>query len=382
MTKKSVKEVTGLKSSTRISLAFLDSAASTATFQEGGACASSGRVREGTDDKDCCETLVVKSLLRLAYYNLMDLEIRRRLRRAARTACFLALPAAPWCPSGLAAIQVSKASLPTYSVLADSEVSRERSALERVRMLVENGTLPRVRLREAEESLEDAEDKSTIAHTLYGSTPVEEMTQAQALNMEAAARRRVARQQKVVAERKAMLATGIVARTNLESATAELDARNQVLDLVGTRMHLLEELKRMAESERMAEHLPGAGIPNMKEAIARNAVTRFNGTAPFKLEQLAALSGQFQKKFGGPLPVSAIGETAVHRALGLDHRDRVDIALGPDTREGLWLRRLLEKLKLPYLAFRSAVAGAATAPHIHIGLGSTRLQPSLTNAAR
>jgi hypothetical protein len=35
---------------------------------------------------------------------------------------------------------------------------------------------------------------------------------------------------------------------------------------------------------------------------------------------------------------------------------------------------LLERLQTPYLAFRSAVVGAATAPHIHIGTGSTRLK--------
>jgi hypothetical protein len=60
--------------------------------------------------------------------------------------------------------------------------------------------------------------------------------------------------------------------------------------------------------------------------------------------------------------------------MGLDHRNRVDVALNPETSEGLWLRQLLEKLHIPYLAFRSAVAGAATAPHIHIGTGSSRLK--------
>ena len=52
---------------------------------------------------------------------------------------------------------------------------------------------------------------------------------------------------------------------------------------------------------------------------------------------------------------------------------RSDIALNPDAPEGVWLRSLLERLHIPYLAFRSAVAGAATAPHIHIGTGSARL---------
>ena len=297
------------------------------------------------------------------------MEIRHRLRRAARIASLLASHSIILNAFALIELQKSRVAETTYSVLADSQVRRQQNEVERIRMMVANGTLPQAKLREAQEKLKDVQDQNTLAHTLYGSTRVEEMTEAQAKSMEEATQRRVARQQKVVDEQKKLLELGIVARTGLENATAELEARKQVLDLVGTRLDLLEELKRMAQSERLAT----PGLLNMQEAIARNAVTLFNGTAIFKLKELATLAAQFQKKFGHALPVSAVGETAVHRALGLDHRGRVDIALNPDSREGVWLRQLLEKLKLPYLAFRTAVAGAATAPHIHIGLGSSRL---------
>jgi len=73
------------------------------------------------------------------------------------------------------------------------------------------------------------------------------------------------------------------------------------------------------------------------------------------------------------LPVSADGETAVHQAMGFDHRNRVDVALFPDTAEGKWLRHYLEASSIPYYAFRSLVVGKATAAHIHIGPPSTRL---------
>jgi hypothetical protein len=78
------------------------------------------------------------------------------------------------------------------------------------------------------------------------------------------------------------------------------------------------------------------------------------------------------RQFGKSLPVSAKGDTALHRSLGFDHRGRVDIALNPDQREGAWLRSYLQKAKLPYYAFRAAVRGKATAPHIHMGPPSTR----------
>lgn len=262
---------------------------------------------------------------------------------------------------------------PAYNALADSRLRRARDEVERVREMVANGTLPRVKLQEAEEKLADAVDEDTLARTLYGSTPVEQMTDEQAKQMQEASQRRVDRQQKIVDRRELLLANGIIARTELENDNAELEARRQVVDLVQTRIRLLDELKRMAESERAAERLTAPGIANMREAMARGAVVRFNGTAPFDLKQLGMLSAQFQKKFAHPLPVSALGETNVHRALGLDHRNRADIALSPDSPEGLWFRLELEKAKLPYLAFRAAVAGAATAPHIHVGPGSTRL---------
>ena len=101
---------------------------------------------------------------------------------------------------------------------------------------------------------------------------------------------------------------------------------------------------------------------------------------PSGLEQevssaLARVEMAFAERFGKPLPVSANGETAVHRALGFDHRGRVDVAVQPDQPEGVWLRQFLTENRIPYFAFRQAVPGKATGAHIHIGPMSTRLVP-------
>ena len=82
----------------------------------------------------------------------------------------------------------------------------------------------------------------------------------------------------------------------------------------------------------------------------------------------------YQGRFGKPLPVSALGETAVHKSLGFDHRGRVDVALFPDAPEGVWLREYLTSHHIPYFAFRHAIPGKATGAHIHIGPGSTRIR--------
>ncbi len=88
---------------------------------------------------------------------------------------------------------------------------------------------------------------------------------------------------------------------------------------------------------------------------------------------LPPLELAFATQFDRPLPISAEGETEVHRALGFDHRGRVDVAVVPDAPEGVWLRQYLQVRKIPYYAFSHAIPGKATAAHIHIGPGSTRL---------
>jgi hypothetical protein len=51
----------------------------------------------------------------------------------------------------------------------------------------------------------------------------------------------------------------------------------------------------------------------------------------------------------------------------------MDVGLHPDSSEGKSLIDYLRKSGIPFLAFRQAVPGAATGPHIHIGKPSNRL---------
>jgi hypothetical protein len=250
--------------------------------------------------------------------------------------------------------------------LAQGILDRAQSELSRVRLLVQEGTLPRVRLAEAEEHLADARDEVTLARTLYGQTHLQDMTAQQAAEMTESAERRVQRQQKIVEDRRPLVDGGILARADFEAFEQELLARQRVLELVRHRVKLLDELKQMAEAERLQE--------TASRTAARSLMMRYEGAGVFRVPaDLTTISKEFQRKFHRPLQVSAQGATAVHRSMGLDHRGRVDVSLNPDTPEGLWLRQLLERLRIPYLAFRGAIAGAATAPHIHIGLGSARL---------
>src|SRR5262249_61389063 len=100
---------------------------------------------------------------------------------------------------------------------------------------------------------------------------------------------------------------------------------------------------------------------------------RFEGDGLFTAAQFRDISQAFELRFAKALPVSAMGETAVHRALGFDHRNRVDVAVHPDQPEGVWLLQYLSRNRIPYFAFRHAVPGKATGAHIHIGPMSSRL---------
>lgn len=260
--------------------------------------------------------------------------------------------------------------LPTarYDTLANSQLERARKELDRVKGLVEQGTLPPSQLAKAQAQVDDAQDEVVLAETLYGPTPVADFTTEQATEMLTAAQRRVNREALLVDERRKWLDSGIISRSTFEVLSGELQERKRVLELAQNRISLLADLKRMAETEKQLEH---AG--SLSSAL-KDSMIRYDGNGLFSIADLTTISSQFQKHFGRTLPISAMGQTLVHQAMGLDHRNRVDIALNPETTEGLWLRQLLEKLHIPYLAFRSAVVGAATAPHIHIGTGSSRLK--------
>lgn len=256
-----------------------------------------------------------------------------------------------------------------YDALSQVLLQRAQADVTRVRALVDEGTLPKSQLELAQARLADAQDEAILSTTLYGQPRLEDMTSEQGQAMLDAAQRRVDRQSKIVDDRQKLVAMGILAPAEYTADQDELASRKQVLQLSQNRMALWEQLRAMAENEQRLERAAQQGAPALK-----NVMLRYDGNGLFDLGDLTAISAQFEKHFHHPLPVSARGQTLLHQSMGLDHRNRVDVALNPDQPEGLWLRALLERLHVPYLAFRSAVAGAATAPHIHIGTGSTRLK--------
>jgi hypothetical protein len=100
------------------------------------------------------------------------------------------------------------------------------------------------------------------------------------------------------------------------------------------------------------------------------AILRSSGAAGWTLAQAASVQRFFQSSFGRTLPVSAYGQTATHDRMRFNHRNSMDVAVHPDSAEGRALIAYLRSNGIPFIAFRSAVPGAATGAHVHIGYPS------------
>lgn len=97
------------------------------------------------------------------------------------------------------------------------------------------------------------------------------------------------------------------------------------------------------------------------------------GTGKWKLSDAGKVEEFFVGKFKKPLPLSAFGQSDLHTRWGWDHRNGMDVGLHPDSAEGRALIEFLRTESIPFLAFRGAVPGVATGPHIHIGNRSPRI---------
>jgi hypothetical protein len=116
--------------------------------------------------------------------------------------------------------------------------------------------------------------------------------------------------------------------------------------------------------------LPGLALGGYSES---SGLLRFNGAAGFTLAEVAKIERFFASTFGRGLPISALGQTTTHDRMRFDHRDSVDVALHPESAEGQSVLNYLRQAGIPFIAFRSAIPGAATGAHIHIGKPSPRL---------
>src|SRR5260370_4172593 len=217
-------------------------------------------------------------------------------------------------------------------------------------------------LEQAEDPLGDARDRELLGRTLYKKA----LTEEEPADMEAPAVRRLERRKAHMAKLERLVGAGTLPSHAVDASLEEVDSAVKDYVLAVSRTALVHHtLGGMEHLEYGSMEAPSRGWP---------VIERFQGGGSFTPAAWKRVQQAYGKQFKKFLPVSAQGETAVHRALGYDHRGRVDVALFPDATEGLWLRAYLESNDIPYYAFRSFVPGKATAAHIHVGPPSSRLR--------
>ncbi|HYN85198.1 MAG TPA: hypothetical protein VER32_08100 [Pyrinomonadaceae bacterium] len=223
-----------------------------------------------------------------------------------------------------------------------------------------------------------AEALSRARAALVDSTEQHKASTAELLKLKEA---EVAREAEKVEELRQLYLEGIVSRKQIEDSVASLaDARGR---LEALRQQIAESERLIAEieaAEEAAEEMAkeqSAINARMRTAAARyrasGALIRYTGRTGFSPAYLGDVQAFFAASFGRPLPLSAVGQTATHNQMGYDHSHAVDVPVHPDSPEGRALISYLQGRGISFLAFRSAVPGASTGPHIHIGRPSGRL---------
>ncbi|HTA42017.1 MAG TPA: hypothetical protein VK789_06200 [Bryobacteraceae bacterium] len=250
---------------------------------------------------------------------------------------------------------------------SDPLVMRARERLMQVQKMVSAGALPLIHLKKAQAEVQDALDLSLLKQSLY----MTDLLPEEADQMVAVAQRMVVRRQRALLEMQELVGAGVIARSEADMSNADLDRAKQELDWAESRAKLVAQL---AENARIQKGIASLEVQAESHPDwAGQVYSHYEGNGVFTPTELQQLQSDYAAKFFKPLPISAEGETAVHRSLGFDHRGRVDVAVTPDQPEGVWLMHYLEAKRIPYFAFRAAVPHKATGAHIHVGPESTKL---------
>jgi hypothetical protein len=172
---------------------------------------------------------------------------------------------------------------------------------------------------------------------------------------------------------KKLLAEGLIARTQVEENERALTLAKEKLAEISRQTANAEAqiagvLVETAADEEIAKNLRLA-----KQGLIRtSSFTRFTGAGGWSIGDAGRIQRFFSDTFNKQLPIAVFGQGVIHDRWRLDHHNAMDIQLHPDGVEGRALLNFLQKNGIPYSAFRSAIPGTATGPHIHIGRPSHR----------
>ena len=176
-----------------------------------------------------------------------------------------------------------------------------------------------------------------------------------------------------VSQSKKLFADGLISQREVDQteralADAKLKVTETQTQIAGADTQIAQVLIEIEGDKQIAKlgRVPKGGL------IKTSSFIRFNGAGSWVLAQAGKIESFFQQTFKRPLPIAVFGQGAIHNQWHLDHRNAMDISLNPDGPEGQVLIEFLRRNGIPFSAFRGAIPGVATGPHIHIGMPSHR----------
>jgi hypothetical protein len=176
-----------------------------------------------------------------------------------------------------------------------------------------------------------------------------------------------------LAQSKKLLDEGLISKVQYQENELLVKGEQEKLD--GARRQLNDADAQIAAIlvETEAEKTIAKNLRLARQSLVRTtSFTRYTGTDGWGLGEAYKIQRFFSDTFKRELPIAVFGQGAIHDRWRLDHRNAMDISLHPDSAEGQALLGFLQQNGIPYSAFRSAIPGTATGPHIHIGRPSHR----------
>ena len=172
---------------------------------------------------------------------------------------------------------------------------------------------------------------------------------------------------------KELFKDGLISRKQFEEseqavADEQLKIAGVQQQMKGAETQIAQTLLEIAGEKEIAKLRlkPKGGL------IQTTSFIRYTGAGPWAISQAGKLESFFQQTFKRPLPIAVFGQGAIHNRWHLDHRNAMDVSVHPDGVEGQALIDFMRRNGIPFSAFRGAIPGVATGPHIHIGRPSHR----------
>ena len=185
--------------------------------------------------------------------------------------------------------------------------------------------------------------------------------------------REVTRAEEKLANARKLFEEGLIARNQVEESERAVATAKDKLAETDRQMAAADtQVAELLLEAKAAEEIARSVRIGKGGLVRTTAMIRYQGSGGWNLGDAWKVQRFFSDSFKKQLPIAVFGQGAIHDRWRLDHRNAMDISLHPDGVEGQALMSFLQKNGIPFLAFREAIPGTATGPHIHIGRPSHR----------